>query len=72
MNYGHLAIIAAVITALTPGTVFLWQIFKSMRNMDKKLTFFGVEHELLLQDYCKRNNIPLHELPTRTGGLKPN
>jgi len=70
MNIGHLAIIASVVGALTPGTIFLWQIFKAIRNMDRKLTFFGIEHELLLSWYCEKEGKKLNELPTRTGGLK--
>lgn len=35
-------------------------------RIDRKLGVFLVEHEILMGDYAKRNNIKLHELPTRS------
>ena len=42
-----------------------------IRLMEKKLDFYLIEHEMLMRDYAVRMNIPMRELPTRTGGLKP-
>jgi hypothetical protein len=36
----------------------IWRIEKL------RLTFF-IEHEILIREYCKRNNINLNDLPTR-------
>ena len=35
-------------------------------RMEGLLRWFMVEHEILIQDYCKRVGIEIKELPTRT------
>lgn len=46
-------------------------ILAYFRRMEKKFDFILVEHEMLILDFAKREGKQVHELPTRTGGLRP-
>lgn len=39
-------------------------------RIDRRLNLFMIEHEMLMQKYAKDTGIKLHELPTRTRGVK--
>ena len=34
-------------------------------RLDRQMLKYLFEHEMLMQDYCERNNIELHTIPTR-------
>ena len=58
----------ALIGTLTMG---FGSILVYFRRMEKKFDFILVEHEMLILDYAERTGRQVHDLPTRTGGLKP-
>lgn len=37
----------------------------TLHRIDKKMTLRGVEHEMLMGDYCERRRIRIADLPTR-------
>jgi hypothetical protein len=40
------------------------------RRLEKKFDFLLIEHEMLIADYAKRQNMEVADLPTRTGGIR--
>ena len=57
---GNLVTIAAVVGAIIRIEV----IFERTTGVIRK---FMMEHEMLVREYCKRNNIDIDDLPTRFG-----
>jgi len=47
----------------------IWRVEQFLRHTDKLLQKFAIEHEILINDYCRRNNVSIHEFPTRMKGL---
>jgi hypothetical protein len=47
----------------------IWRVEKFLRSTQSLLQKFSIEHEILIQDYCKRNQIDLNAFPTRMKGL---
>ena len=62
MNEGHLAILVG----LVPILGMLWGIMIFIRRLEKKLDFYTVEHEILIQWYLKENGKHIEDLPTRS------
>ena len=48
---------------------FLWRILKTLGKTNRIMEKFMIEHEMLIQWYCKEHNIGLEDLATRTKGL---
>lgn len=65
-SYTTTGLIVFCITILT----FLWRIAESLRRTNEIMEKFMIEHEILIQDYCKRFNIEPDDLPTRLRGLR--
>lgn len=55
---GNIAVLVAVVAAI-------WRIEMLLRTLFRKLDWFMMEHEMLVLDYCRRNNIDVGDLPTR-------
>lgn len=67
MSWEHFSILAAALInvgVLIGGLVKLSQI---SAHVQKTFDYFAIEHEILIRDYCHRNNIETNELPTRLG-----
>jgi uncharacterized protein YqhQ len=43
----------------------LWKLGKIANHVQRTFDYFALEHEILINDYCKRNDIKPHELPSR-------
>lgn len=57
-SLGDLALIITLLGAA-------YRIQRFALGVQKSLDLFAIEHEILLADFCKRNNIRLQDLPTR-------
>lgn len=67
MTVEHMFILVAALInvgVLVGGLAKLSQI---STHVQKTFDYFAIEHEILIRDYCERNNIKLTELPTRLG-----
>ncbi len=62
--------IAEAGTILTLVLGFL-SILGYFRRIEKKMDFYLIEHEMLMADYAARIGVQLHQLPTRTRGIRP-
>lgn len=56
---GDIAVIVAIIGGLLRVETYIWQV-------QKLFAAYGIEHEILIQDYVDRKGIKLYDLPTRT------
>ena len=54
-------LIVAVATIATP----LFGILLYLVRLDRRLSMWLVEHEMIVSDYAERKGIPVSELPTR-------
>lgn len=50
---------------LSPYAGMLAIVLWGLRRIEKKIDKFGMEHELLVRDYCERHGIKVEDLPTR-------
>jgi len=41
-----------------------------LHRIERRFNFLMIEHEILVKDYCDRNNIEVHDLPTRVRGIR--
>jgi uncharacterized protein YqhQ len=61
--------IAAVITGVVVNVCVLvgglWKLSQISAHVQRTFDYFAREHEILIQDYCKRNNITVGEMATR-------
>jgi hypothetical protein len=48
----------------------IWRVERTLLRVDRLVGKLSVEHEILILDYCKRNNIKLESMPTRIRGLR--
>jgi len=39
-------------------------------RIDRRMGIFMIEHEMLMSKYAKDVGVPLHELPTRSKGVR--
>lgn len=67
---GHVAAVVSVM-----GTYFRlhWKFMRRMAEMNRTLTKFLVEHEIVVDYICKQQGIKREDLPTRhVGGFEVN
>jgi hypothetical protein len=51
---------------ITPGQIVIFcTLLGAVWKFDRILTFFTIEHEMLIEDYCERKGIDLSSMPTR-------
>jgi hypothetical protein len=62
--------ICLLIGAVVNGTVLIGGLVKLSQisnHVQKTFDYFAIEHEILIRDYCQRNNLTISDLPTRLG-----
>jgi hypothetical protein len=67
MTIEHISLIIAAainVAVLIGGLIKLSQV---ATHVQKTFDYFAIEHEILIRDYCTRNNLSMAELPTRLG-----
>jgi len=48
----------------------IWRVERTLLRVDRLVGKLSVEHEILILDYCSRNNIKIESMPTRIKGLR--
>lgn len=65
MNLHDFAIIATGLVNVGALLAGILKLHKIASHVEKTFDFFSLEHEILIRDYCQRNNIDVAQLPTR-------
>lgn len=55
--------VASIVLGSVPGVA---AVLFFLARLQRRLDVYLVEHEMLMGDYARRNNMELHELPTRS------
>lgn len=65
MSFESIGIIAAALVNVSALLGGLWKLSQLAGHVQRTFDYFALEHEILVQDYCERKDIGIHELPTR-------